>query len=534
MTLAPTLALAPTLTLTPTRPHLDPHLPDLYLSNGQPLLAALLLALRQAEPLCGVAAEVLCDAMQVGSYPDTQNAPILAGLLRDVLLGAPYCLGEQAAEGSTLAVARVLGAAVCAAPEVVESMDAAGGGEGERLRGLLLSLSSQPDRRCLEELAPAWAALTQLNAAPGHAASWRQLAEVPATPCATPRARGCNPMCSRLQPPALEAASPLTRSGEPIAPEAATPCPPQVLLRQSTLPDDGDAGGLVLDWAEVDEVDEEDFGRFRRHTVHECWQCAANALGAREVLRLVCASLALTGHGMTASGGGWRPLEATLLALVCIAPAVLPPPVRGQGLPPGGAARAAVDGNRAAAVAAAGAAAAEAAAEGPEQREIEPSVRGVLGGVVSLPLLSHSELSGTALRTLAAFAQWLAPPSRAELACSCADYCSHAPTPPRTPWSSLSLTHPHTPSHTLTHPHSPSLTLTPLTTLTSLTSPYQVRQLLLVLSTPPRRRRRRRRRLRVRGAVLAARRRRLARRPRHHPRPAAGSAGCAPVRLASA
>ena len=183
----------------------------------------------------------------------------------------------------------------------------------------------------------------------------------------------------------------------------------------------------MLDWAEVDDVEEGDFGRFRRHTVHECWQCAANALGAREVLRLVCASLALAGHGMTASGGGWRPLEATLLALVCIAPAVLPPPVRGQGLPPGGAARAAVDGNRAAAVAAAGAAAAEAAAESPEQREIEPSVRGVLGGVVSLPLLSHAELSGTALRTLAAFAQWLAPPSRAELACSCANCCLHPP-----------------------------------------------------------------------------------------------------------
>ena len=33
----------------------------------QPLLAALLLGLRQAEPLCGVAAEVLCDAMQVGA-----------------------------------------------------------------------------------------------------------------------------------------------------------------------------------------------------------------------------------------------------------------------------------------------------------------------------------------------------------------------------------------------------------------------------------------------------------------------------------
>ena len=153
-------------------------------------------------------------AMQVGSYPDTQNAPILAGLLRDVLLGAPHCLGEQAAEGSTLAMARVLGAAVCAAPEVVESMDAAGGGEGERLRGLLLSLSSQPDRRCLEELAPAWAALTPLNAAPGHAASWQQLAEV------------------RLQPHVLEAATPCIRSRElthwkrrPYAPEAATPMP---------------------------------------------------------------------------------------------------------------------------------------------------------------------------------------------------------------------------------------------------------------------------------------------------------------------
>ena len=92
----------------------------------------------------------------MGSFPDTQNALILAGLLRDVLLGAPCCLAEGAAEGCTLAVARVLGAAVCAAPEVVESMDAAGGGEGERLRGLLLSLSSLPDRRCLEELAPAW------------------------------------------------------------------------------------------------------------------------------------------------------------------------------------------------------------------------------------------------------------------------------------------------------------------------------------------------------------------------------------------
>ena len=130
----------------------------------------------------------------MGSFPDTQNAPILAGLLRDVLLGAPCCLG--AAEGSTLAVARVLGAAVCAAPEVVESMDAAGGGEGERLRGLLLSLSSQPDRRCLEELAPAWAALSPLTAAPGHAASWQQLAEGPATPCA----RGGNPiMCDTMR-----------------------------------------------------------------------------------------------------------------------------------------------------------------------------------------------------------------------------------------------------------------------------------------------------------------------------------------------
>ena len=99
-------------------------------------------------------------------------------------------------QGSTLAVARVLGAAVCAAPEVVESMDAAGGGEGERLRGLLLSLSSQPDRRCLEELAPAWAALSPLTAAPGHAASWQQLAEVPATPCA----RGGSPiMCDTMR-----------------------------------------------------------------------------------------------------------------------------------------------------------------------------------------------------------------------------------------------------------------------------------------------------------------------------------------------
>ena len=105
-----------------------------------------------------------------------------------------------------------------------------------------------------------------------------------------------------------------------------SPCA-QVLLRQSTLPKDGDAGGLVLDWAEVDALEQGDFVRFRRHTVHECWQCAANALGAREVLRLVCASLALSGHGMTAGGGGWRPLEATLLALTCIAPAVLPPPV---------------------------------------------------------------------------------------------------------------------------------------------------------------------------------------------------------------
>ena len=233
----------------------------------------------------------------MGSFPDTQNALILAGLLRDVLLGAPCCLAEGAAEGCTLAVARVLGAAVCAAPEVVESMDAAGGGEGERLRGLLLSLSSLPDRRCLEELAPAWAALSHLTAAPGHAASWQQLAEVLATRCA----RGCNPMCHAMHD------KPRTRSrgavalgargGDPVA----TPCA-QVLLRQSMLPEDGDAGGLVLDWAEVDAVEQGDFVRFRRHTVHECWQCAANALGAREVLRLVCASLALSGHGMTAAG----------------------------------------------------------------------------------------------------------------------------------------------------------------------------------------------------------------------------------------
>jgi hypothetical protein len=38
----------------------------------QPLLAALLLGLRQAEPLCGVAAEVLCDAMQVGAFPEPE------------------------------------------------------------------------------------------------------------------------------------------------------------------------------------------------------------------------------------------------------------------------------------------------------------------------------------------------------------------------------------------------------------------------------------------------------------------------------
>ena len=36
----------------------------------QPLLAALLLGLREAEPLCGVAAEVLCDAMQAGALPE--------------------------------------------------------------------------------------------------------------------------------------------------------------------------------------------------------------------------------------------------------------------------------------------------------------------------------------------------------------------------------------------------------------------------------------------------------------------------------
>ena len=46
----------------------------------------------------------------------------------------------------------------------------------------------------------------------------------------------------------------------------ASPCA-QVLLRQSTLPEDGDAGGLVLDWAEVDALEQGDFVRFRRHTV---------------------------------------------------------------------------------------------------------------------------------------------------------------------------------------------------------------------------------------------------------------------------
>ncbi len=76
----------------------------------------------------GVAAGVAGGGVMVGGDADPRNGRIRAGLLRAGRLGAPDCLGEQAAEGSTRAVARGLGAAVCAAPEVVESMDAAGGG----------------------------------------------------------------------------------------------------------------------------------------------------------------------------------------------------------------------------------------------------------------------------------------------------------------------------------------------------------------------------------------------------------------------
>ena len=72
-------------------------------------------------------------------------------------------------------------------------------------------------------------------------------------------------------------------------------------------------------------------------------------------------------------------------------------------------------------------------------------MRGVLGGVVSLPLLSHAELSITALRTLAAYAPWLAPASRAE-----PRRVRPLPTTPRYALAPPPPLAPPTPSHTHT------------------------------------------------------------------------------------
>lgn len=141
-------------------------LPDL--SSGS-LLAALTLGLRCAEPLCGVCADVLCESMQISSYPPSEKVqPLLHQLLLDLIRAAPSCLPPLAPEGTPMALARVLATTVCVAPDAAAHVSVGEGGGGLSTPAeLMLRLCSLADTRLIEEVAPAWAKLVEVSVSLG-------------------------------------------------------------------------------------------------------------------------------------------------------------------------------------------------------------------------------------------------------------------------------------------------------------------------------------------------------------------------------
>ena len=110
----------------------------------------------------------------------------------------------------------------------------------------------------------------------------------------------------------------------------------------------------------------------------------ALAMSAPDLLSTLCSAL-----GRASRAGGWRSLEATLHAVHCVAPALLPPAPRlrlGAEVPP----------------------------ESTEQAELAPMFDGILRGVVALPPDAHSALMRSALRVVGALAPWLSHPARAD------------------------------------------------------------------------------------------------------------------------
>jgi len=244
---------------------------DLHDLSSGPLLTALTLGLRCPAPLCEVCSEVLCEAMEVSTYPPSDSmTPTLQKLIVDLVQSAPHCLPPVAPEGTSLALATVLGAAVSVAPEM-----AAGISVGEAASApaeIMLRLSSLPNTQLMEELAPAWGKLADADVPQSNLGTiWRSLADA--------------------------------------------------TLRQAMYPEDSDAGGREIDWESISSaVEESDFVRLRRLTIFELWQSIALAVPAVELVSAIAGALN--------EASAWRQIEAALFALQCITPAILPPPTR--------------------------------------------------------------------------------------------------------------------------------------------------------------------------------------------------------------
>jgi len=315
--------------------------------GGGVLLGALALALQAEEPLCGVAADALCDALQTGSYPPPDaTSPLLRQMLAALVAAAPHVVGPAGADGAALALARVASATVVAAPAAAVAL-AADGAPPDGPAELLLLLSSQRDLHLLEELEPAWAALAQPDA---------DGAVLPARVVAA--WRGLLPL----------------------------------LLRHSEFPADDDGGGggsggeangappsREVQWEAVDaEIDEGEFFRFRRLCATEVWQSAALALGPVAVLAELSAAL------RGAAAASWRPVEACLYALAAIAPALLPRGGRGgRGEPPPPPSPTAA------------------------ASELDTVLGPLLAASAALPADAHSQLLRASLKLGGAFAAWL-------------------------------------------------------------------------------------------------------------------------------
>ena len=315
--------------------------------GGGVLLGALALALQAEEPLCGVAADALCDALQTGSYPPPDaTSPLLRQMLAALVAAAPHVVGPAGADGAALALARVASATVVAAPAAAVAL-AADGAPPDGPAELLLLLSSQRDLHLLEELEPAWAALAQPDA-DGAALPARVVAAW----------RGLLPL----------------------------------LLRHSEFPADDDGGGggsggeangappsREVQWEAVDaEIDEGEFFRFRRLCATEVWQSAALALGPVAVLAELSAAL------RGAAAASWRPVEACLYALAAIAPALLPRGGRGgRGEPPPPPSPTAA------------------------ASELDTVLGPLLAASAALPADAHSQLLRASLKLGGAFAAWL-------------------------------------------------------------------------------------------------------------------------------